>query len=292
MSKMWDADVIGKLSFWRAVVAECLAALLYVFVVCASFLHWHSFSLGVEETLLCAFTAGFMYATMVHCFEHVSGGHLNPATTFGMLLSGRIGLFQAFFFIVFQCGGGIGGAAILFAMTPDTVRGYLGVTRISDEVTEIQAFAMEVMITFIVVFTVFATFDTKRQTRESRGLAVGLAVVIGNLIGLSFTGASMNPARTIGPAVIMGIYDGLWVYCAGPLAGGVLAGWLYVFTFGRQLGNPTSKPSQGRPQEHELKTFKTEDASMNHTGADNAAFVEMESQTPDFMNHDSNSTQF
>ncbi|XP_070533268.1 aquaporin AQPAn.G-like [Ptychodera flava] len=263
--ELWDVKDLSTLTFWRAILGEALATFLFVFIVCSAIVPIHEVIGNGLKILQIAFTVGLAIATLVHCFGDVSGAHINPAVTVAMLMTARAGVFRALFYVAAQCSGAIGGAAVVYGLTPKDGRGNLGVTLVNDRLTEAQGFGMEFMLTFVLVFTVFATVDPKRTLKGSPAIAIGLAVLIDHLIGITYTGASMNPARTLGPAVIMGIYDLFWVYWVGPLAGGVVAGWIYVLIFGRTL-----KSAASTKQEKE----ETRDYSASTVvGVDNASFA-------------------
>ncbi|XP_002736465.2 aquaporin AQPAe.a-like [Saccoglossus kowalevskii] len=283
LKKLWDAKQMKTVRFWRAVIGETLALFLFAFVVCASTLPWYSTEMNSSKILIISFTVGFAIATLVHCFGEVSGGHINPAVTLSMLCTLNIGIFRAFFYMIGQCVGAIGGAALLLAITPEEYRGNLGVTLVNDSITAAQGFGMEFMLTFILVFTIFSTVDPKRHVTGSQPIAIGLAIIIDHLIGISFTGASMNPARTLGPAVVMGIYDDFWVYWAGPFAGALAAAWLYVFTFGRTLEDKNEDDSK-RSSGYEMSTTNS---YVNRGATDD---TEIGTQTPDVLNDDSSLT--
>ncbi|XP_077990196.1 aquaporin AQPAn.G-like [Glandiceps talaboti] len=286
MGKFWDAKDLGTLEFWRAVIGEALATFLFVFIICASALPWVSNVTNEAKIIQIAMTGGIAIATLVQCFGDSTGGHINPAVTIGMLFTFKTGIFRAVLYIGAQCAGAIGGAALISVITPAAKRGGLGVTTPAVEISDVQAFSMEFMLTFILVFTVFATTDTKRNISGSQPLAIGLSVLVDHLIGISYTGASMNPARTLGPAVIMGVYDSFWVYWVGPLGAGVVAGWLYVFTFGRQL--PTSKSKKYEQEPDKRRTIIVRD--LEQQGSTNQAYEDVDTQTPGTTNDDSYTT--
>jgi len=120
---------------------------------------------------------------------------------------------------------------MVMVLIPENAGGGLGVTKVNF-VTPVQAFCMEAIITFVLVLIVHAVCDENRSDiNGSAPLAVGLAVVAANLTVMNYTGSSMNPARSLGPAVMEDFWDHHWVYWAGPIAGGVLAGGTYTLIF-------------------------------------------------------------
>jgi len=110
---------------------------------------------------------------------------MNPAITLAMLVTGKMGLARAVCYILAQCCGAIAGAGILYGTTPAKYHGSFGITQIKDDVMPAQAFAVEFMVTFILVFAYFANLEPKRVDMGSRSLSVGLAVVLGHLFAVS-----------------------------------------------------------------------------------------------------------
>ncbi|KAL4630975.1 aquaporin-4 [Arapaima gigas] len=220
--------------FWRAVSAEFLATVIFVFLSVGSTINWGA---GEEkqtppDLVLISLCFGLSVATMVQCFGHISGGHLNPAVTAAMVCTRKISLAKAVFYLTAQCLGATVGAGILFMVTPPSVRGSLGVTSVSAGISVGHALVVELLITFELVFTVFATCDPKREDlKGSAALAVGFAVVVSHLFAIPYTGASMNPARSFGPAVVTWSWENHWVYWTGPVMGGVAAAALYEYLY-------------------------------------------------------------
>lgn len=106
-----------SLDFWRSVIAECLASFLYVFLLCATHLTWTGsmFIFGpAPNWLVIAMTSGFAMATLVQCFGHISGGHVNPAMTIALAVTRKISPLRAVFYLVAHCSGAIAGAALLY----------------------------------------------------------------------------------------------------------------------------------------------------------------------------------
>ena len=178
-------DELGTFSFWKSVRCEFLITLIYVFIGCGSLTHIRE--PGSDTHLKVALTFGLAQATLMQCVGHISGAHMNPAITLAMLVTGKMGLARAVCYILAQCCGAIAGAGILYGTTPVKYHGSFGITQIKDFVMPAQAFAVEFMVTFILVFTYFANLEPKRVDMGSRSLSVGLAVVLGHLFAVSET---------------------------------------------------------------------------------------------------------
>lgn len=227
---------------WKALLAEFLGTAVLVLVGCGSCLQWGSpaeldgFGKIKKESTLTdkpsivqiSLAFGITVATMAQAIGHISGCHINPAVTVGQLVALKIKPIKAVLYIIAQCIGGVAGAAVLKALTPGD-GGSLGMTVPHPDVSMAQAFGVEFMITLVLVLTVFGACDENRDdVKGSVPLAIGLSITACHLAAIKFTGSSMNPARTFGPAVISGIWTEHWVYWMGPCAGGAVAGLLYM----------------------------------------------------------------
>ncbi|XP_020491133.3 aquaporin-4 isoform X1 [Labrus bergylta] len=225
---VWTKD------FWRAVSGEYLATLIFVLLGLGSTINWAA---GEEkpppaDLVLISLCFGLTIATMVQCFGHISGGHINPAVTAAMVVTRKLSLAKGLFYVVAQCLGAITGAGILYLVTPAAFRGSLGVTTVNSDLSLGHGLLVELLITFELVFTVFATCDPKRtDLGGSASLSIGVAVAIGHLFAIPYTGASMNPARSFGPAMVTLNFEGHWVYWLGPVLGGILAAGLYEYLY-------------------------------------------------------------
>ncbi|XP_046544107.1 aquaporin-5-like [Haliotis rubra] len=218
-------DDIQSLRFWKAIAAEFLGTLLLVFVGCGSCV---SEEASVISIALCF---GLSVATIVWMICHVSGGHINPAVTAAMLATRKISLARAVFYVFFQLLGSIVGAGLLYGLKVQE-KGGLGLTLVSKEIDAGRAVGIELFITLVLVFTVFASVDSKRKDLNgSTPLTIGLSVTMCHLFAIPFTGSSMNTARSFGPAVVMWNWTHHWVYWVGPIIGGVAAGLLYEHVF-------------------------------------------------------------
>lgn len=221
----------------RMLLAEALGTALLVFFACGvatlSFgfdLTGGSVSAGIVATAL-AF--GLVLLALAYAIGPVSGCHINPAVTIGFLAARRITLQQAVRYWVAQFVGGIAGAALLWATLAGT-NGYdldvqgLGADGFDDlSMTGLNAtgaFLAEIVLTFLFVYVVLAV--TRMTTVPSlAGIPIGIALVVVHLIGIPLTGTSVNPARSLGPALFVGgdALEQVWLFILAPLVGGVLA---------------------------------------------------------------------
>ncbi|HSU53010.1 MAG TPA: MIP family channel protein [Candidatus Dormibacteraeota bacterium] len=190
--------------------------------------------------LAVALAHGLTIAVMVSATGGISGGHLNPAVTFGLLVGGKIDLKRSVAYWVAQLAGAILAAAMVAVLlqSPEVTGKELvfkGTPALGKGATGWQSVGIEAVLTFFLVFVVYGSAVDIRAPKIG-GLAIGLTVALDILFGGPFTGAAMNPARTFGPAIIGGQWDHHYVYWVGPLLGGAIAGVLY----GRFLIQPDS----------------------------------------------------
>jgi len=221
-------DLLSRF-FWIEVFAEFLTTLLYLFLACGTGLTWNNTPNSVLHTAL---TSGLSIATLAMSAFHVSGGLINPALTVCMMAVGKVSILKALFFIAAESAGAIGGAAIVYGITPSQSIGSLGVTAPANDVTTAQAFATELVLTYILIFAIFAVTDPSRgMTGYGVPLAIGITVFICLMHGIPSSGASLNPARSLGPAVIMNSWKDHWIYWIAPTIGGLLATLTYQLLF-------------------------------------------------------------
>ena len=182
-------DDLRAPQFWRAVAGEALGTMVLVFVGCGSCVNWESKEAeplqakASRPTIVqISLTFGLTVATMVWCLSHIGSGHINPAISAALLVTRRISVAKALLFIIAQCVGAVVGAAILKSVTPVELNSSLGHTNIADGVRPGQAFGVELVITFILAFTVYASYDENRNDIDgSRALAVGISVTVCHL---------------------------------------------------------------------------------------------------------------
>ncbi|KAF3860396.1 hypothetical protein F7725_000651 [Dissostichus mawsoni] len=221
---MWE---FKSMSFWRAVFAEFYGTMFFVFFGLGAALRWTTGPLNVLQV---AFCFGLAAATLIQSIGHISGGHINPAVTFAYLIGSQMSLFRAFFYIVAQCLGALAGAAVLYGVTPTNMRGNLALNTLQPGISVGMATTMEVFLTLQLVVCVFSVTDERRNGRlGSAALAIGFSVLMGHLLGMYYTGAGMNPARSFAPAVMVRNFVNHWVYWVGPMIGAALGALVYDF---------------------------------------------------------------
>ena len=193
---------------------------------------------GGTALLVIALAHGLVLSVMVTATMRISG-HLNPAVTLGFLATRRIEPMMAAVYIVAQFLGAILAAYALGALFPDSLAEgmRLGGQRVSLDVTTTQAIFLEAIATFLLVFVVFGTAVDAAAPRVG-GFAIGLTLAMAILAMGPLTGASLNPARSFGPAVAAGIFEGQIVYWLGPIIGGVAAALVYDTLFLRRGAEP------------------------------------------------------
>jgi MIP family channel proteins len=175
-----------------------------------------------------ALAHGLTIAVMVSATAAISGGHLNPAVTIAALVGGKIDARGALGYILAQCAGAIFAAFMITLAIPAPALAAvnMGTPALGAGIGLGQGLVTEAVLTFFLAFVVYGTAIDQRAPKVG-GLFIGLTVTLDILVGGPITGAAMNPARHLGPALLGGGLDNLWLYWVGPLIGGVLAGLVY-----------------------------------------------------------------
>jgi MIP family channel proteins len=222
---------------WRHFAAEFIGTFALVFVGSGAIMTAKASqsSAGLVEVAL---AHGLILAVMVSALMRISG-HFNPAVTLGFLVTQRIEAIMAALYIVAQVLGAVIAGYALKATFPEAVfvatRG--GGQTIALDITGVQAFLLEAIATFFLVFVIFGTAVDLRGPKIG-GLAIGLTIAADILAIGPMTGASMNPARSFGPAVASGVYEAQLLYWFAPITGGLIAALLYEYLFMRRGREP------------------------------------------------------
>lgn len=229
---MAPTDDAPSSEVWRAAVAEFIATLLFIFVGAGTVVVTGGLmkeGLTSARLVAIAVAHGLAIALLVAATARVSGGHINPAVTFAALITGKINLQRAMMYVVAQLLGAVVGAGLLTLVIPAAAQGKLGTHALGAGITPGGGLVAEIVLTFALVFVVFATAIDPKGPGHLAALAIGFTVLVDHLAGVPITGAGMNPARSFGPALVAGAWDNHWIYWIGPLVGAALAAWIYEF---------------------------------------------------------------
>jgi len=214
----------------RALVAEFVGTFALIFIgvgaIAADFL-----SGGKAGLTGIALAHGLTIAVMVSATGAISGGHLNPAVTIGAWVAKKIEAGQAVKYIIAQCLGAIVAAWVVTLAVPGEVLTAVGMgtPALGTGISAGQGFITEVVLTFFLMFVVYGTAIDSRAPKVG-GLFIGLTVALDILMGGPVSGAAMNPARHLGPALMGGGMANIWLYWLGPIVGAVLASLVYSRT--------------------------------------------------------------
>ncbi len=241
---------------WRAAAAEFLGVFTLVFIAVGT----TGIAIGLDSgphdaagLLLMGLANGIAVAVAVAAFARISGAHVNPAVTLAALITGNIDLPRALIYLLFQLAGAAAATALthLIFQIPN-----LGVHNLNPALSAPAGFGLEAILTFLLVIVVFATAIDKRANQILAPLAIGAIVAIDSFAGLPLTGASMNPARSFGPALIHLSWEHHWLYWAAPITGALAAATTYTLLFGtpqmrQRLRLRLSPPWSPTPSPHD-----------------------------------------
>jgi aquaporin Z len=221
-----EASSIKKSGAWKKYVAELIGTFVLVLMGCGT-------AAIAGQYLATAFAFGLSVLAMVYAIGGISGCHINPAVSISMLAAGKISVKDAVFYIVAQCAGAIIGAAALYAIAIGNPQYSLAVNGLGangyDEAS-LGGFSMtsaliaEVLLTFIFLLVIHGS-TSKKAPKGFAGISIGLSLVFIHLVGIPITGTSVNPARSLGPAIIVGgtALSQLWLFWVAPIIGALLA---------------------------------------------------------------------
>ena len=214
---------------WNALLAEAIGTFLFFFVgIGAGYVL--VYDTGASDLIGVALAHGLALAVVVSAFGAISGGHFNPAVTFGLWLANRIESRRAGAYVMAQLIGALLAAVWVRYAFPPSVPSTTGVPALGPEVDIVKGIMVEAVLTGVLLAAVFGTAVDPRAPRIG-GIAIGIAIAADILMGGPLTGAAMNPARWFGPAVVAGDYDNAAVWIVGPLLGAAVVAIAYRFLF-------------------------------------------------------------
>ncbi|MBA0690902.1 hypothetical protein Golax_007543 [Gossypium laxum] len=243
-----DAEELTKWSFYRAVIAEFIATLLFLYVTVLTVIGYKVQTDPAKNTvdpdcggvgiLGIAWAFGGMIFILVYCTAGISGGHINPAVTFGLFVGRKVSLIRALMYMVAQCLGAICGCGLVKAFQKTYYNNYGGgANELQPGFNKGTGLGAEIIGTFVLVYTVFAATDPKRNARDSHvpvlaPLPIGFAVFMVHLATIPVTGTGINPARSFGAAVIYNkekAWDDQWIFWVGPFIGAAAAAFYHQY---------------------------------------------------------------
>ena len=211
-------------------MAEFIGTFVLVFFACGTAAVVGCSAENGTGYLLTALAFGLVIVAMAYSIGNVSGCHINPAVSIAMLVSGKLSVKDFIGYLISQFAGATTGAAVLMAFVgKDSGLGanalYQGNIALS--------LLIEVILTFVFVIAILGV-TSKKENSSVSGIVIGLTLTLVHILGISFTGTSVNPARSFGPALFVGgeALANVWVFLVAPLVGGVLAALVYKFLTG------------------------------------------------------------
>ncbi|KAL9999047.1 putative major intrinsic protein [Helianthus debilis subsp. tardiflorus] len=205
-----------KIHLAQKLLAEFVGTFCVIFAGCGSVAVNKLYGGTITFPGVCV-TWGLIVMAMIYTVGHVSGAHFNPAVAF---------------YILSQLFGSILASGILSLIMDVTSDAYFGTIPVGSTV---QSFVVEIIITFILMFVISGASNDHRAIKKHGGIAVGMTIMLNVFVGGPISGASMNPARSLGPAIVKWRFKGIWAYIFGPIIGAIAGGFVY------KLLTPTEK---------------------------------------------------
>jgi aquaporin NIP len=228
------AAMDGSLQLWRRCAAEGFAAFALVFAGCGAIVTNAQYGEALG-TVGIALVFGLVIMVMVYATGHLSGAHINPAVTLAFTLTRHFSLREAAAYIAAQLAGATAAALLLLAVWTDKPAS-LGATLPS--VGAGSALVYEAVLSAFLMFVIMAVATDTRAVGAAAAIAIGGTIGLDALFGGPVTGASMNPARSFGPALVSGEWRDFWVYVVGPVAGAAIGALAYQLIRGSQSRDP------------------------------------------------------
>lgn len=216
-------------------LAEMVGTAVLVLMGCGTAV---SLNCGVDTASVVGTSMAFGLAVvaMAYTIGGISGCHINPAITLGCMLTKRITPKDGIMYMIFQCIGAFIGSALLCALVSTSPELALGTTTGANACsgTVLNGLLAEIILTMVFVLVVLGTTDSEKGAGNLAGLAIGLSLILVHLVSIHYTGTSVNPARSLAPAIFQGgqALEQLWVFIVGPFAGAILAALVWQICAG------------------------------------------------------------
>ncbi len=227
------------MSATKKYVAECIGTMVLVVLGCGTAMLVGCDAVNGGGYILTAFAFGLVIVGMAYCIGNISGCHINPAVSLGVFMSGGMTGKEFGGYVVSQCIGSVIGSCILAAIfglggVEDKTGGFGANGLGGVNGSPIAGLLVEIVLTFVFVLTILGVTSKKAGHGSFGGLIIGFTLVLVHILGIGLTGTSVNPARSLGPAIFAAAFSGntdpiaqLWVFIVGPLAGAALAAVCY-----------------------------------------------------------------
>lgn len=210
---------------FKKYVAECIGTFVLVLFGCGTAIATECSTENYAGYMLTAIAFGLVIVAMAYSIGNVSGCHINPAVSLAMLMTGKLNIKDFVCYVVSQCLGAIAGAGVLGYLF-DKECGY-GANGLYDQ-DVVKSLIIEMILTYVFVIAILGV-TSKALNAQVTGLVIGLSLTLVHILGIYFTGTSVNPARSLGPALFAGgdALKAVWVFIAAPLVGAALAAITY-----------------------------------------------------------------
>ena len=227
-------------SLFAKVSAEFLGTMILVFMGCGSAVIAGANGETGVGLLGISFAFGLSVVAMAYAIGHISGCHINPAISIAMVVAGRMKMGEAISYIIAQILGAIVGAAVLMFIASGKVGYDVAINGLGQngyaahspqQYSMISGFVAEAILTFIFLLVILGSTSTKNIHGGFAGLSIGLSLVLIHIVGIPITGVSVNPARSIGPGLLVGgeAISQLWLFVVAPIVGAILAAGIWRF---------------------------------------------------------------
>lgn len=221
-------------------LAEFIGTAVLVTMGCGTAMLVGTDAVNGSGYILTALAFGLVIVGMAYCIGNISGCHINPAVSLGVLITGGMNIADFIGYVVSQCLGALAGAGLLFAIfdlgSIKDMTGGFGSNGLGGVNSSVAAgLLVEVVLTFVFVMTILGVTSKKAGHGSFGGLIIGLTLVLVHILGIGLTGTSVNPARSIGPAIVAALsgnndpINSVWIFIVAPFVGAILAALVYKF---------------------------------------------------------------